>query len=98
LDGMRVWMTHIGGKPPRYNKEVYPKILRDRPNLFICGHSHICKVEWDKKMNMLYMNPGAAGLSGFHKIRTLLRFEILGGKVSNLEVVELGPRSQIMPE
>jgi predicted phosphodiesterase len=66
-----------------------------QPDLFICGHSHILKVMQDKKNNFLYMNPGAAGKSGFHKMRTILRFNIDGKKIENLEVIELGLRSAI---
>lgn len=92
IEGMRIWMTHIGGKPFKYNRDVYQRITTNPPDLFICGHSHICKVEWDKRLNMLYMNPGAAGIHGFHKVRTLLRFSIDEGKVKDLEVVELGTK------
>ena len=63
-----------------------------KPDLFICGHSHICKIQMDKKLNMLYMNPGAAGINGFHKVRTLIRFSIEGKKIYDCEVIELGNR------
>jgi len=92
LEGVRVLMTHIGGKPPRYAKGVKERIKKVRPMLFICGHSHICKVEWDKELNCLYVNPGAVGQQGFHQVRTLLLFELDQGKVTNLRVVELGKR------
>lgn len=90
-----VWMTHIGGRPPRYDRFVREELQRNTPSLFICGHSHILKVEFDKKLNMLYMNPGAAGRHGFHKMRTMLRFNISGKKIEGLEVVELGPRASL---
>lgn len=87
-----VWITHIGGYPGRYDRKVREEIYRNPPKLFICGHSHILKVMPDKKLGLLHMNPGAAGINGFHKIRTLLQFEISGDNIENLRVVELGKR------
>lgn len=95
VEGVRVLMTHIGGKPPRYAKGVKERIKNSRPHLFICGHSHICKVEMDRELNCLYMNPGAVGQQGFHPMRTLLLFDLDQGKISNLRVVELGKRGVI---
>lgn len=101
LNGMKVWMTHIGGYPPKYNMRTRDAISKERPDLFICGHSHILKVVNDPKINCLHMNPGAFGHHGFHKVRTMLRFEIVQnhpnarGKVENLEVIELGKRGQL---
>lgn len=95
IEGVRVVMTHIGGKPPSYSTNIRPKLQGNPPNLFICGHSHICRVEHDSRLNMLYMNPGAAGVQGFHSMRTALRFICAEGKVSGLEVIELGARSVI---
>lgn len=95
-EGIKVWMTHIGGKPPRYNPRVRPIVESLRPDLFICGHSHILAVMHDpKRKGVLYLNPGAAGRHGFHKERTLLRFTLDKGKVENLEVVKLGPRAKV---
>ncbi|TFV94655.1 metallophosphoesterase [Algoriphagus kandeliae] len=94
VDGVRVLITHIGGKPPRYAKGVKTKIKEIKPQLFICGHSHICKVEFDSNLNCLYMNPGAIGQQGFHQMRTMLLFELDQGKVKNLQVVELGRRGR----
>ena len=95
VDGVTVWMTHIGGRPPRYAKGIKEELNRIRPNLFICGHSHILKVQKDHAQGgVLYMNPGAAGIHGFHKMRTLLRFNLHEGKIQDLEVVELGPRAR----
>ena len=88
-------MTHIGGKPPRYATGIKTKIKESAPNLFICGHSHICKVEFDKAMNCLYMNPGAIGQHGFHVMRTMLLFDLEAGQVKNLRVVELGKRGKV---
>lgn len=87
-----VLMTHIGGYPGRYTLKIKELLSKSTPKLFICGHSHILKVMQDKKYNLLHMNPGAAGVKGFHKIRTMLRFEINGDEVQNLEVIELGQR------
>lgn len=97
VEGVHVLMTHIGGKPPRYAKGIKERIKKSRPNLFICGHSHICKVEMDRELNCLYMNPGAVGQQGFHPMRTLLLFDIDQGKITNLRVVELGKRGVIKP-
>jgi len=84
-----VWITHIGGYPGRYNPTIREKIKSNPPKLFICGHSHILKVMNDKKLGLLHMNPGAMGISGFHKVRTMLRFEIDGEKIGKLEVIEV---------
>ena len=87
-----VWITHIGGYPPKYNSRVYENIKQNPPKLFICGHSHILKVMSDKKLNLIHMNPGAVGKHGFHKARTMLRFTIDGSKIDNLEVIEFEKR------
>ena len=89
---VKVWITHIGGYPGRYSQAVREKITQDPPKLFVCGHSHILKVMPDKKLGLLHMNPGAAGIHGFHKVRTLLRFAIDGENIKDLEVIELGKR------
>ncbi len=93
--GVKVVMTHIGGHPGKYNPKVKKLILEEKPKLYICGHSHILKVIQDRKNNLLHMNPGASGIQGFHKLRTLLRFELNQGKIENLEVVELGQRGSL---
>ena len=87
-EGVKVWITHIGGYPGRYAQAVRDQIKIHTPDLFISGHSHILKVINDKKLKLLHMNPGAAGVQGFHKVRTMLRFEISGKKIQNLEVIE----------
>lgn len=84
-----VWITHIGGYPGRYNPRIREALRLSPPRLFITGHSHILKVMPDKKLNLLHMNPGAVGRHGFHKVRTMLRFEIDGREIKNLEVIEL---------
>lgn len=91
-EGVDVWITHIGGYPGKYNQAIREELSANPPKLFICGHSHILKVQFDKSLNLLHMNPGAAGISGFHQIRTMLRFEIEGDKISNLEVIEIGKK------
>ena len=85
-----VWLTHIGGYPGKYAPEVTPGIFDNPPKLFVCGHSHILKVTYDKEKEILCMNPGAAGNYGPHTVRTLLRFEISGDEVGNLEAIEIG--------
>lgn len=87
-----VWMTHIGGYPGRYAPAVKPVIYTNPPKLFITGHSHILKVMFDKKINCLHINPGAAGNSGWHKIKTLIRFSISDEKIHTLEAIEIGNR------
>ena len=89
---VKVFMTHIGGYPPRYNSRVKPLMLEHHPKLFIAGHSHILKVMYDEKLQCLHMNPGAAGNQGWHKIRTIIRFAIDGSDIKNCEVIELGKR------
>ncbi len=91
-EGVDVWITHIGGYPGKYNVAIREEIKKNPPKLFICGHSHILKVQFDKQLNLLHMNPGAAGKHGFHQVRTMLRFEIDGDKIQQLEVIELGVR------
>ncbi len=87
-----VWITHIGGYPGKYSPLVKPEILNNPPKLFITGHSHILKVQYDQKLKLLHINPGAAGKQGWHKVRTIIRFEINSDKIENLEVIELHPR------
>lgn len=87
-----VLITHIGGYPGKYERSVREIFDGNPPTLFICGHSHILKVIFDKKYNLLHINPGAAGRSGFHLVRTAVRFEIDGNNIKNLEVLELPKR------
>ena len=93
VEGVRLLMIHIAGPFGKYHPEVKALIRDHRPNVLICGHSHILKVAFDKRFDLLYLNPGAAGRHGFHKVRTLVRLDVAEGKVTNCEVVELGPRS-----
>lgn len=91
-EGVDVWITHIGGYPGKYSPAVREEIKRNPPKLFICGHSHILKVQFDKTLNLLHMNPGACGIYGFHQVRTMLRFVVDGDKVKDLEIIELGKK------
>jgi hypothetical protein len=90
---VKVFITHIGGYPNRYNLEAKKIIEQEKPNLFICGHSHILKITFDKKYNLLHLNPGACGIQGFHQVKTILRFNIDGADIKNMEIIELGKRA-----
>jgi putative phosphoesterase len=87
-----VWITHIGGYPGKYNSTIRDDIRMNPPKIFIAGHSHILKVQFDKKLQCLHLNPGAAGKHGFHKVRTMIRFEIDGNDIKNMEIIELEQR------
>jgi len=91
-ENLDVWMTHIGGYPGKYAPQVRSEIYTKPPKLFITGHSHILKVMFDKKIDCLHINPGAAGNSGWHKVKTLIRFSVSDEKIHNLEVIEIGVR------
>ncbi len=88
-EGADVLMTHIGGYPGRYASEVRKQLLERPPKMFISGHSHILKVQYDATLGLLHINPGAAGLQGWHKVRTLVRFCIDEGEFKDLQVVEI---------
>jgi uncharacterized protein len=93
-NGLDVLMTHIGGYPGKYHPDIRQEIKANPPGLFITGHSHILKIMPDKSLgNLLHINPGAAGIHGFHKVRTMVRFTIEAGKVRDLQVIELGKRA-----
>ena len=93
IEGLKVFMTHIGSLPGKYSAKIKNIIKFHQPNLFICGHSHILRVIKDPaNKGMVYLNPGAAGKHGFHHVRTLLRMKIEQSKITNLEVIELGKR------
>jgi putative phosphoesterase len=87
-----VWMTHIGGYPGKYAPNIRAEIYNKPPKIFITGHSHILKVMFDPKIQCLHINPGAAGKSGWHKVKTLIRFCISDEKIHNLEAIEMGNR------
>lgn len=86
---VKVLMTHIGGYPGRYAKGIKDLLLKERPQIFISGHSHILKVQYDNQLNILHLNPGAAGIYGHHQARTMLRFEIISSDIKNMEIIEL---------
>ncbi len=88
IEGVKILMIHIGGYPGRYEKKVRELIVREHPKLFISGHSHILKVMYDKKHQLLHINPGAAGNSGLHQKITLVRFDLDKGEIKNLEIFE----------
>ncbi len=92
-EGTDIWMTHIGGYPGHYDSRVKPGIFEDPPDIFISGHSHILKIMHDPALGLLHMNPGSAGRSGLHHVRTLIRFEVDQGHIGPVDVIELGPRS-----
>ncbi|MBR2452139.1 MAG: metallophosphoesterase family protein [Rikenellaceae bacterium] len=92
-EGCRVLMTHVGGYPNHYDSRIVDAIRLARPNIFIAGHSHILRVMFDRRFDMLYLNPGAAGIYGFHQVRTALRFEIEGGEARKMELGEWPKRS-----
>lgn len=86
---VKVMLRHIGGYPPKYNKETKPLLLQEQPQLFISGHSHILKIIYDNQLQCLHMNPGAAGKQGWHQVRTLIRFTIDRKDIKDCEVIEL---------
>jgi len=89
VEEKKVFMTHIGGRPGKYDSEAKKIIQKVKPDLFVCGHSHICRVQYDQTHEMMYMNPGAAGKYGFHLKITLLRFTIDGKDLKDMEIMEL---------
>ena len=91
-ENVTVWITHIGGYPGKYNINIREELTKNPPKIFIAGHSHILKVQYDKKLQCLHINPGAAGKHGFHKVRTMLRFEIDGSDIKKMEIIELEQR------
>src|SRR4051812_47701646 len=93
-EGVRVYMTHIGGYPGAYDPKARKALTAHRPDLFICGHSHILKVMRDPALGLLHMNPGACGHHGWHTMRTLLIFTVEAAKVSDVAAIELGPRGR----
>jgi putative phosphoesterase len=92
IEDVSVWMTHIGGYPNKYNQRIREEIKLNAPKIFISGHSHILKVQYDKRLNLLHLNPGAAGNHGFHNVRTMLRFTIDKEQIKELEIIELAKR------
>jgi uncharacterized protein len=96
-EGLRVYMTHQGGYPGHYDARAKRELKQRKPDLFICGHSHIVRVMRDPELKLLHMNPGASGRIGWHLKRTAMRFAVDGAKIGNVELIELGPRSAPKP-
>jgi len=92
LEGKKIWMTHIGGYPKKYEVRIKKGLLEHPVDILICGHSHILKIIYDPSFDVLFLNPGAAGKYGFHAVRTLLRFQLDNGNITNMELVELEKR------
>lgn len=92
--GLRVYMTHIGGYPGRWDARARRELKRRRPGLFVCGHSHVLRVMRDVSLGLVYLNPGACGHKGWHTMRTALRFSIIDGQAGGVEAIELGPRGR----
>lgn len=88
-EACKIVMTHIGGYPGKYYPDVKKTLLKEKPDIFVCGHSHILKVMPDSRLNLTHINPGAAGTKGFHPLVTAVRVDINGKELSNLEVFEL---------
>lgn len=87
-----VWLTHIGTQQGKYLPAIQSVFIHQPPDLFVCGHSHILKVKYDKKFHFLYVNPGAEGKFGIHKIQTIIRLKIDGKEIKDLEVIEIGEK------
>lgn len=92
-EDVKVFITHICGSPTNYLKEVKEILISEKPKIFICGHSHILKVMYQKQYDVLHMNPGACGVHGFHQIKTVLRFVIDRDEIKDLAVIELGKKA-----
>lgn len=95
VEEMKIYMIHIGGYPGHYPSRIRQRLEEIKPDIFVCGHSHILKVMYDHTLQLLHLNPGACGYEGFHKVRTALRFSIDGNKVTDMQVLELGSRSLV---
>lgn len=95
VEGCKIFITHIAGAVGKYNSRVIKIIQEQKPAILVCGHSHIVKVIKDINYNLLHINSGAAGIHGFHKMRTIIRFEIENGKPQKMELIELGLRGKI---
>jgi len=92
-EDLKILITHIAGSPPKYNPRVRKLLDEVKPDIFVCGHSHILRITRDPQYNnMLFINPGAAGNQGFHSIKTIVRFSINGKRIENVEAIELGKR------
>ena len=95
VEKLKVLLIHIAGSSKNLSFKVKSLIKTHKPHVLVCGHSHILKVEYLKSKNILYLNPGAAGKNGFHKIRTMIKFEIINKAIENMNIIELGKRFKI---
>tara|TARA_B100001057_G_scaffold60876_1_gene54133 strand:- start:689 stop:1195 length:507 start_codon:yes stop_codon:yes gene_type:complete len=95
IENHKFLITHIAGTCPNYNKKVKKLISDEKPQILIYGHSHLLKVEYDKKNQLTVINPGAAGKHGFHRKRTMIRFKISKSGLSDMEIIELGERGKL---
>ena len=95
VEKLKVLLIHIAGSSKNLSFKVKSLIKTHKPDVLVCGHSHILKVEYLKSKSILYLNPGAAGKNGFHKIRTMIKFEIINKAIENMNIIELGKRSKI---
>lgn len=93
---VNVWLVHIGGTPGHYDKKIAQLLFNDPPDIFVCGHSHIARVQHDKKTGSLYINPGSAGYQGFHKYMTIMTLCIDGARIHSLQLIELGERGKVI--
>ena len=96
-EGLQIIITHIGGKPGRYDRSILGHIKNHKPDVFLCGHSHILKIQHDPQHKMLFINPGSAGKTGFHQVRTAVRFQLDDGNISHMEVHEIHPHTDGNP-
>lgn len=96
-EGIRIWLTHIGGYPGKYAPGLARTLAENRINLFVCGHSHILKVMPDARLGLLHINPGAAGYHGWQTVRTLVKLTLDNGHIGELDVIELGKRGSVTP-
>lgn len=94
LEGIQVFMTHIGGYPGRYQPRVKQILQQEKPDLYICGHSHLCKVVRDTEIGLLHINPGAAGIEGLHHMKTIIKLVLDNGQIKDVRVIELGKRGK----
>lgn len=92
VEDVEILITHIAGKPGRYNAQLLSELTKKAPQIVVCGHSHILLVQKDPRFNLLWLNPGACGDKGFHKVKTLLRFAIDGNRILDMEAIEIGKR------
>lgn len=88
-EGAKVWITHIGGYPPKYRSDIKQRIVENQVDIFVCGHSHILKVMYDKAVKCLHLNPGASGQYGIHQVQTALKFIVDNGELREMKIVEL---------